>query len=127
MRWVKNLQEEASAVRSMIPLLRTRPWLLFALIALGVLASLVEGIGLSLFIPFLESIDGGGFETERGRWFTEALVGLFRNVPPEQRLLFISACILTSLVLKAGLTYGYEALFGWLDVQIGRASCRERV
>jgi subfamily B ATP-binding cassette protein MsbA len=103
----------------MIPLLRARPWVLLALVVLGVLASLAEGVGISLFIPFLQSLDGRRFDTETGRWLTEALAGLFRDVPPEHRLPFISACILASIVLKAGLGYGYEALFGWLDTRIG--------
>ena len=118
-RWSQNLREEAAAIRGMIPLLRARPWVIAALVVLGVLASLAEGVGISLFIPFLQSINGGRFETESGRWFTEALAGLFDGVPPERRLLVISACILTSIVLKAGLSYGYEALFGWLDARIG--------
>jgi subfamily B ATP-binding cassette protein MsbA len=115
----QKLSEEVVAVRSLIPLLRTRPGVLVALVVLGVLTSLAEGVGISLFIPFLQSLDGGRFGTESGRWFTEALEGLFRGVPPEHRLPFISVCILVSIVLKAGLSYGYEALFGWLDVRIG--------
>lgn len=114
-----KLREEVAAVRSMIPLLRTRPWVLAALVALGVLASLAEGIGITLFIPFFHSLDGGAFEVEGGRWISDVLGRLFQGVPPERRLLVISLCILVSIGAKAALTYGYEALFGWLDARIG--------
>lgn len=114
-----KLRGEIDVVRSMVPLFRTQPWVLAALVALGVLASLAEGIGISLFIPFFQSLDGGRLDSEGGRWITDLLGGFFEGVPSEQRLLFVSLAILASIVLKAGLTYGYGALFGWLDARLG--------
>ena len=119
MRWPKKWREEVGVVRSLIPLFRLRPWALAALIGLGVLASLAEGVGISLFIPFLQSMNGVGTEDESGQWLIAALGGLFESVAPERRLLVIGVCILGAILLRSVLSYGYGALFGWLDARIG--------
>lgn len=90
-----------------------------ALVAVGVLSSLAEGVGVSLFIPFLQSLSGEASLGTGGAWISRALGSLFQGVPPESRLLVIALCILGVTVLKSGLGYGYGALFGWLDARIG--------
>src|SRR5690606_24987189 len=44
-------------VRALVPLLRPYPWAVPVLLTLGSLASLFEGVGISLFIPLLEGLD----------------------------------------------------------------------
>jgi hypothetical protein len=43
------------ALRALFPLLRLRAWVLSAMIILGVLTALSEGLSISLFIPLLQS------------------------------------------------------------------------
>ena len=104
-------------VRALVPLLRLYPWSIPALVLLGLLASLAEGIGIGLFIPFLQSLDPAS-SAETGNRFVDLLGGLFSGVSQERRLVFISACILGSIALKALLTYSHGALFHSLDARI---------
>ena len=105
-------------IRTLLPLFRLHPWSIPALVFLGMCASLAEGIGLGLFIPLLQSLDQSGRAAETGNELIDALGGLFSGVPPERRLLIISACILTAIGVKALLTYGHGVLFHWLDARI---------
>ncbi len=49
--------KEAKAIKTLLPLLKLYPWGIAATIALGTLSSLSEGLGISLFIPLLQSRD----------------------------------------------------------------------
>jgi subfamily B ATP-binding cassette protein MsbA len=119
MRWMRKLREEAEVARSLLPLLSRRPWGLAGLVVLGVLTSLAEGISVSLFIPFLQSLDTGQLGVETGNWLVDGLGGLFQSIPPEQRLLVIALSIFSLLVLVSLLRYAYDMVFSWMDVRIG--------
>jgi hypothetical protein len=43
------------ALRALFPVLRLKPWVLGAMIILGVLAALSEGLSISLFIPLVQN------------------------------------------------------------------------
>lgn len=100
------------------PLLRFYPWGIPAIVGIGVLGSLSEGIGISLFIPFLQSVDAQAFQPNSGIWIVDKLAAIFSTVPTDQRLYIIAACILGSIVLKASLSFANGVLFGWLDARI---------
>ena len=119
MRWMHKLREEAEVARSLFPLLRNRPWGLGGLVALGVLTSLAEGFSVSLFIPFLQSMDAGEGVRTTGNWLVDSLAGLFTAVPAERRLLVIALAIFALLVLVSLLRYAYDMVFAWMDVRIG--------
>ncbi|HEX9877375.1 MAG TPA: ABC transporter ATP-binding protein [Gammaproteobacteria bacterium] len=104
-------------VGQLLPFFRFYPWSLPLICLLGLLASLVEGIGLGLFIPFLENLaqDGG---TDSGVWVFDALGALFSSVPQDRRLLVICLCIFLSIVAKAVLSFANKCLLHWLDAQI---------
>lgn len=112
------MTKEFKIVRALVPLLRAHPWAISIIITLGVLSSLAEGIGISLFIPFLQSLDQASYQAHTGNWLVDSLGGLFNNVPPDDRLLVISACIFASIFLKANLSYSHGALYSWLDARI---------
>lgn len=119
MRWTHRLREEVETARSLLPLLRNRPWGLAGLVVLGVLTSLAEGISVSLFVPFLQSMDAGRVRVETGNWLVDSLGGLFAAVPVERRLLVIALAIFALLVLVSLLRYAYDMVFAWMDVRIG--------
>ena len=118
MRWTHKLREEAAVARSLLPLLRHRPWGVAGLVVLGVLTSLAEGISVSLFLPFLQSM-GAGDGAATGNRFVDAVGGLFSAVPEAQRLLVIALAIFTLLVVVSLLRYAYDMVFAWMDVRIG--------
>jgi subfamily B ATP-binding cassette protein MsbA len=87
-------------------------------VVLGVLASLAEGIGISLFIPFLQGLsadDLGGNAT----WLVDRLAGLFDQVDADRRLTFIALCIFCAIVVRILLGYVCEILYTVLDARVG--------
>jgi hypothetical protein len=48
--------QELNALKNLIPLMRFYPWAIPLTIVLGVASSLAEGLGITLFVPFLESL-----------------------------------------------------------------------
>jgi subfamily B ATP-binding cassette protein MsbA len=111
--------KEVKVITTSLPFLRPYPWAIPAIITLGVLSSLAEGIGISLFIPFLESLEQTNGHSNTGKWLIDFLGRLFNHVPLEHRLLVISVCIFGSTLLGASLSYSYAVLFAWLDARIG--------
>lgn len=118
-RWAGPFGAGVEALRPLRPLLASHPWALAGVLALGILSSLVEGIGITLFIPFLQSVDGGRLEVESGQWLVDALAQAFSSVPPESRTGVIGALILGSVLFRSSLGYGYGALFAWLEAKLG--------
>ena len=107
-----------TVVKTLLPFLRLYRWATPIIIALGVLSSLAEGIGISLFIPFLQSVGQVDYNPNTGRWLIDSLGQLFNNVSPDHRLLIISICIFGSVLLRNFLAYGNDVLFTWLDARI---------
>jgi ATP-binding cassette, subfamily B, bacterial MsbA len=102
------------ALRAFFPVLRLQPWVLSAIIMLGVLAALSEGLSISLFVPLAQ--DQMGTQTAG---ITGRLAGLFRGIPPEHRLLWIGFSIFLCMVLKNILSFSYYLLFQSVKASIG--------
>jgi subfamily B ATP-binding cassette protein MsbA len=103
---------------ALLPLLRARPWGVSTVIALGTLSSLAEGVGIGLFIPFLQSFTPAG-TSETRNWVIDSLGDLFARVPRDERLLLICALIFLSVLLKAALSYGSTLVSNWLEADVG--------
>lgn len=89
------------------------------MISLGMMASLSDGFGISLIIPFLQTLQ----EPEQsspitGNFFIDALNQLFTSIPVGTRILAIPACILLSILLKNLINYSNALLFSWLNSRI---------
>jgi len=106
--------KEAQAIRTLIPLLKPYPWVLPLIITLGLLSSLSEGLGISLFIPFLQSLDQATSQAVSDNFLLRFLNQLFIQVPSNHRLLVIPLCIFASVLLKNCLSYSNAILFSWL-------------
>ncbi len=109
--------KDGKIINALLPLLRIYPWAIPVIIILGLVSSFAEGIGISLFIPFLQNLDPTT-QFHSTNWMVSELVQFFNNFNPDRRLLIISACIFGSVLLKAVLFYSNTVLFGWLNVQI---------
>ncbi|HEY0835568.1 MAG TPA: ABC transporter ATP-binding protein [Azospirillum sp.] len=98
------------------PAVREYAWALPVVVVLGVLSSLLEGFGISLFIPLLhgmsepDAIPGG----LGGR-----LVELFSAIPPDQRMAVLTAAIFGSILLKCVVAYVGAAFVFVLTGRIG--------
>jgi subfamily B ATP-binding cassette protein MsbA len=95
-----------------------------SLIALGLLASLFEGIGIGLFIPFLERLEASQAVTAHDNvthqtWLGSNLARLFEGVAPENQLPAIGAAIFGAVLLKGALSYATALLSSSLSARTG--------
>jgi len=109
--------KDGKIVNALFPLLRIYPWAIPVIVILGLVSSFAEGIGISLFIPFLQNLDPTN-QFHSKNWMVNELVQFFNNFDSDRRLLIISACIFGSILLKAVLFYSNRLLFGWLNSRI---------
>lgn len=110
--------KELKAIRTLLPLIKLYPWGIIAIITLGFLSSFSEGLGISLFVPFLQSLDRTTNQSITGNLLINFFNRLFINVPPDQRLLVISLCIFGSVLLKNCLSYSSTILYSWVYLRI---------
>lgn len=115
---MNRYKRDFTVVKNLFSLFGLYPWAMPAIIALGILSSLAEGFGISLFIPFLHGLEQPAFHSDTGIWLADALAMLFSNIHPEHRLPIIAFCIFGTILLKALLSFSASALFGWLDMRI---------
>ncbi len=109
-------------VRPLLRLLRSRPWALPATIVLGLLASLAEGLGLSMFLPLLQSLEHSGELGPAAAQVPERLTFLLdfaRGLTPwKNPLLAIIALILSLTVFKSVMRYLFSLVSGRLNADI---------
>jgi subfamily B ATP-binding cassette protein MsbA len=101
-------------MNAFLKLLKRYPWSLPILVALGVAASLSEGIGVGLIIPFIESLHSNQAAPGALRF----LSGPFSRIPAETRIWLIPLCILASIVLRNALLYLNTLIFSRLNWSI---------
>jgi ABC-type multidrug transport system fused ATPase/permease subunit len=94
----------------LLPLVRHCAWWLPLTIVLGIVSSLAESVGLSLFVPLLQSLDqdpnrfGGDDNLQRILHF------ILRRAPAGHPLPYIVGLILAMSAAKAVLTYAHSIL-----------------
>lgn len=106
-------------IKKLLPLLKLYPKKMIIIIILGILSSFFEGLGISLFIPLLQSVIQTSSSVANSNFFVDILNRIFINVSPNNRFLIIASCILSSIVLKNCLSYSNSILFAWVNARIG--------
>ncbi len=101
-------------VKILIPLIQIYPWGIPAIVILGILASLSEGIGISLLIPFLQNLQSGNSLIINNP-IIQNIDQYLINFEPQQRVLVLTSSILVAILIKAVLSYIYTALCSWLQ------------
>lgn len=99
-----------------VGLLRPYPWILPGVAVLGVAASLAEGIGIGLLIPFLAvltdgSVPDGGVVAEYSKRYAE----LF---PEEQRILMVSVTIVALVVGRCLINFAYVGILTFAGTRV---------
>ncbi|MBD2387214.1 ABC transporter ATP-binding protein [Cylindrospermum sp. FACHB-282] len=111
--------KELQAIKALMPLIKFYPWAIPVIVLLGTLSPFAEGLGISLFIPLLQSLDKTSAQTSvYNNLFLNYLNQLFLFIHPSQRFLIIPFFIFLAFLLKSGLSYGYQALSHWLYVNV---------
>lgn len=111
--------KEMQVARRLVPLIRFYNWVVFIIIGLGILASLAEGIGISLMMPLLQSLESEAFQNTQQQGWIKLLESPFQSFSPEHRLAIIAVAMTVAILLKNLLVYANKALFGWFKHQIG--------
>ena len=101
-------------VKTIFPLIQLYPWGIPAIVILGILASLAEGIGISLLIPFLQNLQSGNSLVINNP-IIQNIDQYLINFQPQQRVLLLTSSILVAILIKAVLSYIYTALCSWLQ------------
>lgn len=111
--------KNTKVIKILLPLLKIHRWAIPVIIVLGVLASFLEGLGISLFIPLLQSFAQSNSQATSSNSFVGVLNKIFINISPRNRIIIIALCILGSIVLKNCLVYSNGILFAWFNSRIG--------
>lgn len=110
--------KEAKTIKILLPLLKLYPWAIPVVIILGILSSLSEGLGISLFIPLLQSLSDSSSQLTSGNPLIGSLSRFFIKFSPENRFSVIALCIFGSIFLKSCLSYSNSILFSWVNSRI---------
>ncbi len=101
---------ERSAIAKLIKLAASHRWLSAVVLVTGLIASVSEGFGLTLFIPLLDTIQTGQPNgTDRSgliAWFSHPFDGL----DPHVKTLVLASLIMFTVILRALLAYANAAL-----------------
>jgi ABC-type multidrug transport system fused ATPase/permease subunit len=97
-------------------LLRPYPWVLPGVAVLGVLASLAEGIGIGLLIPFLAQLMGAG--STDGGFIVQITDQYARLFDEDMRLIMVGATIVVLIVGRCFLNFGYVGLLTFAGTQV---------
>jgi subfamily B ATP-binding cassette protein MsbA len=111
--------KEAKAIRTLWPLLKLYPWGIPAIVILGILSSLSEGLGISLFIPLLQGLDKTSSPGSSGNNLLDFINHLFSHLSPTNRIVVIALCIFGTILLKNCVAYSNTSLLSWLNSRIG--------
>ncbi len=120
------MTETRDALNKLLVLSRPRRAIAVALVVLGLAASLSEGIGIGLFIPFLDNLAASQSGVASDTWLGRSLAGFFDGVSAERRLFVIATAIFVAVLFKAVLNYATDVLSISLSAKIAN-ELRKRV
>lgn len=111
--------KEVRLAQRLWPLIGSYRWVTFVILSLGILASLAEGIGISLMVPLLQNLDQSSFGSANQQGWIAFLERPFQGFSPDYRLAIIAAFITVAILLKNVLTYANKVLFSRFNHRIG--------
>jgi len=117
---------ELSVIKKLGSLLRPYSGRMGILAVLGLLESVSEAIGISLFIPFLASLNQESFAPEEDSWLVTQLARIFSAIPPSDRLAVISLSIFGLIFLRSMLSYVGSVRAAKIDLELEQ-SLRDHV
>lgn len=111
------MKRELTVIKRLLPLLSLHPWAIGSIVFIGMLASLFEGLGISLFIPVLQILMQDS-PSVAGGVLPQTLFRLVGRIPVGDRPWVLPSLILTSIALKNVLSYSNYLLSAWLQHQV---------
>jgi ATP-binding cassette, subfamily B, bacterial MsbA len=111
------IQRQPNGILSLLSLFKLYPWAMPSMIALGCLGSLFEGLGMSLFMPLLQSLEPTAEKAQLGGWGS-GLLHPFAHLSAADRLPLICGAIALCIALKNLIFYLNATLFSYVNSQI---------
>ncbi|BBL77329.1 ABC transporter ATP-binding protein [Methylomagnum ishizawai] len=107
---------ELDTFRALLPLLAPYRWAVAGFVVLGLLASLLEGLGIGLMIPLLQ-----GYAVPAGNGGGPLLDGLERLAaafPAESRSATLMGLVFAAILVKIVLAYLFTGLAAWIRSRV---------
>ena len=92
-------------------------WALPALVALGLVASFAEGLGIGLLIPLVDTLLGNAPSAPAGP-FADLMQAIAAHLGEHLRLVVLGIGILGLISLKVCVQWGYVGLAAWLNGRV---------
>ncbi|PSF38264.1 ABC transporter ATP-binding protein [Aphanothece hegewaldii CCALA 016] len=110
--------KELEIIAKLLPFFQIYPRAAPTIFILGVTSSLTEGLGISLLIPFLQSLDGEQLTAANNNPVLGFFDQLLAGVNPDSKPFTIAAMICALILLKVLLGYFYTIQVGWFNSRI---------
>ena len=104
--------------RSLMQFARPYPWVLPAMVALGLLASVAEGFGIGLLIPIFDEVIGSRASEGEPGLLASQLAGLSDWIAPEYRLIVLGGAVFFLVALKTAIMIANTAVSAWVSSRI---------
>ncbi|MEB3233453.1 MAG: ABC transporter ATP-binding protein [Leptolyngbyaceae bacterium] len=120
------MKKDIALCRQLLPLLKLYPWAIPVIVVLGMLGSIFEGLGISLFVPVLQGLMQDSAATPGGSALIQWIFQLVDDISPQDRLWMLPALILLCILVKNLLSYTNGVLSAWLKCRVSH-QLRSRV
>jgi len=115
-----KLGGEWPAIRAVLALCEARRVLLLPILVLAILAFLLEGIGIGLLVPLVDTMLPAGAQSTAAGPFNATIQQLTDLLPEANRLPLLAALVCLLILLKSAVIYGHHILSIWLSSQMAR-------
>ncbi|MGH7125682.1 MAG: ABC transporter ATP-binding protein [Stellaceae bacterium] len=93
-------------------------WGIPVVIGLGLLCYGLEGLGISLFVPLLQTVSGTSAPSLPGMWVFGRVLAPLADMDPVQRTVLLGGFIFACVVAKNLIAYGNSVLHAFLNARI---------
>lgn len=116
--------KEIEVAKSLLPFLKNHQTLVNLVLGFGFFAAITEGIGITLFIPLIQSSSENSLTTNG--WLGEWLSRFSEMIPASNRTLVIAILIFVAILVRSLMVYARDIASSHLDARLSE-ELRQRV
>lgn len=110
--------KEMRVIKRLLPLLSSYPWAMPTIVIVGMLASIFEGLSISLFVPVLQNLMQETAQPAGSSALMQTLFQLMQRISAQDRLWVLPALIMGCILVKNILSYSNHVLSAWLQNKV---------